>query len=701
MFMMKKNNKKRIRDSLAFSLNIYFLIFLSVIFIFLGYFLRTTTNTLIQKEQQENLIRMSRSTMGTMSLQMENAGRVLFAHAMNPNYGVSLQNRNFTYSASVLYKLKSQSPYFEDVFLMDSEGLVVGSTNPKLKGKDYSEDSFFKNAKMSGHEFDIDPTIVRFGEEGYPAAIVSSAVLVDGNIEGFLVISMNMQKFGTDFIVNRKVGETGNTYVIDSQGIIFIHPDKEHIFLDSKNLDFINAVLEAGSQEVYLPYTFEGVSKQGAFAWMEDPKWLVATVVDDSEVFRITRSITLILIILLFSTDLILIFFLAFVVRHKITSRLLPVEILMGKAAEGQLNAKGQWKGRDEVASITRSYNSLVDSLSSFFHDLNNRMNNMDEGGNDLASNMEETAAAVQQIKANIDSSMKQIRAQDESVHETASAVTQVALNIESLDRSLKKQGESILSSSSSVEELIAQINTISNSTSEARACMDELVGATRNGSDKLNLVSGQVHEILERSHRLEDANKLISGIAARTNLLAMNAAIEAAHAGSAGQGFAVVADEIRKLAEQSSTQSKEVKASIGEINASIMDVVKGSQESGKSFDIIQESIGRMNRITDEIRSSMDEQAQGGQEVLQSLSEMRQIASGVMEQSGEMSQGNDLIRGAVGSLGEISIQVIHAMDEINNGINEINQSMVNVATLTEKNRENIESVKADASKYKI
>ncbi|WP_168203612.1 methyl-accepting chemotaxis protein [Oceanispirochaeta crateris] len=697
---MKRNNKT-IRDSLAFSLNIYFLIFLTVIFLVLGFFLRTVANSIILKEQQTNLMSNSLSIKNSLSSDMDNAGKLLYAHSINPNYGQSLIDREYFHLDSDLNKLKSQCPYFEDIYLMDSKGIVVASTNPKLKGNDYSNTSYFRHSKSPGHEYFIDSTIIKTGESGYPSAMITSAINVYGKIVGILAISMNMSEYGHDVILDKNIGETGYSYVIDKDGVLFIHPDEDKMFFDSHNWEFINTVFESGEKELYLPYTFEGISKQGAFVWMDDPQWLVVVGINDIEVFKVSRQITLILIGLLLSADILLIFFLAFVVRRKITSRLLPVEILMGKAAEGQLNAKGQWKGRDEVASITRSYNSLVDSLSSFFHDLNNRMMDMDEGGNDLASNMEETAAAVQQIKANIDSSMKQIRAQDESVHETASAVSQVALSIEALDKSLKRQSKSILSSSSSVEELIAQINTISNSTSEARACMDELVGATRNGSDKLNLVSSLVNEILERSHRLEDANKLISGIAARTNLLAMNAAIEAAHAGSAGQGFAVVADEIRKLAEQSSTQSKEVKTSIGEINTSILDVVKGSQESGKSFDIIQESIGRMNRITDEIRSSMEEQSQGGQQVLQSLAEMRQITTAVMEQSGEMSQGNDLIRGAVGSLGDISIQVIQAMDEIDNGISEINQSMVNVAALTEKNKDNIEAVRADASKYEV
>jgi len=696
-----KSNKKNVVGTLAFTLNIYFLFFITIIFIFLGLFIRLTSNSFIQKEQQDNLMRVSESTRDTLSLEMNSEGRLVYAHSLNPVFVEGLISSNFYSVDSALMKLKKQSPYFEDVYLMDANGIVFGTTNQRLRDKDYSQFPFFTDAMNSSEQYLISSNIIKAGVDEYPAAVITAPVVHNGRKEGILTISMDMRHFGNDFIVNKSIGETGYPYVMDERGTVIIHPGEDLLFFDSTQWDFINHVRDSGEEKMYHPYSLEGEAKQGGFAWIENPRWLVATVIDDYEVFKVSRKITQILILLLGVTDFILVFFLVFVVRNKITSRLAPLQILMEKASEGKLNAGTADQRRDEVASITNSYNNLVDSLRLFFLELSSRMTQMDEGGADLSANMEETAAAVQQIKANIDSSMKQIRAQDESVQSTASAVSQVAGNIESLEKAVDRQGLSVMESSSAVEQLIAQIGAITGSTGEARDCMDELVEASRKGHDKLDEVSRLVQDISEGSHKLQDANALISGIAARTNLLAMNAAIEAAHAGDAGRGFAVVADEIRKLAEQSALQSKEVKGSILQINKGIEDVVRGSNASGESFRIIEDGIGRMNRITGEIRSSMEEQASGGNEVLGSLTEMKQIAVSVKEQSREMTRGNELIKKAVSSLGDINIQVIHAMEEINNGINEINQSMVNVASLTEKNRENIEAVREDASKYEV
>ncbi|MDC7234889.1 MAG: methyl-accepting chemotaxis protein [Spirochaetales bacterium] len=694
-------NQRRLRGTLAFRLNIYFLIFLTVIFGVLGYSIIRTANTLIKEEQKANLIRLSDSITDMLNLQINSVGELAYAHSINPVFSESLVRGDFYQVDTALTKLKRQSSFFEDVFLMNKNGIVIGTTDQRLRNQDYSNTDYFLETMRTSNHFRIDPVVLKAGVTGYPASMVSAPVVHNGANVGVLVISINMQAFGDELIVSRMIGETGYSYVIDSRGVVFIHPDPENIFLNSYSLDFINKVRESGEQSLYLAYEDRGVKKQGAFVRMENPHWLVVTTVDDSEVFRISRYITRILIILLLAADIFLIFFLGFIVRRRITSRLLPLEQLMGQASEGILTERGISQGNDELASITESYNGLIESLGGFFSELKGRMADMEEGGADLAANMEETAASVHQIKANIDSSMKQIRTQDTSVRETATAVTQLSSNIDSLEKAIDRQSSSVLDSSSSVEELIAQITAISKSTEEARECMEELVAASRTGREKLNQVGVLVDEISEGSHKLEDANKLISSIASQTNLLAMSAAIEAAHAGDAGRGFAVVADEIRKLAEQSSQRSKEVKESINLINAGILEVVDGSRESGSSFEAVQDGIGRMNRITGEIRSSMEEQAAGGRDVLETLGDMKRITVNVKDQSHEMSRGNEVIRGSVDVLSTVSIQVLQAMEEINNGINEINQSVNNIAALSEKNRNNIEAVRADASKYEV
>jgi methyl-accepting chemotaxis protein len=248
---------------------------------------------------------------------------------------------------------------------------------------------------------------------------------------------------------------------------------------------------------------------------------------------------------------------------------------------------------------------------------------------------------------------------------------------------------------------MIAQIKAVSSSTEEAERLMEVLKGSSSKGKENLDQVSQMVKDIAERSKELEQANALISGIAARTNLLAMNAAIEAAHAGAAGRGFAVVADEIRKLAEQSTSQSTQVKNTITTINKSIQDVVLGSETSHHSFEDILTNMSGLARVTMEIKSSMEEQVAGSTQVLQALEEMRNIGQEVASGSGEMNDGNRVILEAVGQLSQISSEVSLAIREIGHGMDEINQAVLAVADLTIKNKESIDLVRAEASQYRI
>ncbi len=697
--MSKKN--LRVRNSLAFKINLYFLLFMAFIFLGLGITIKTTANVLVTRVQSENLDRLGDSITGLLDNHVENVGQLVYAHSINPVFVETLETGDFYRADSNLTKLKKQNHFFESAFLLDSHGKVLGTTDQRLREQDYSSNEYFSKTISSTEPFRVESAAIQAGIEKYPAIMVSSPIVKNGASIGVLVVAMNMEKFGEELIVNRQIGETGYPFVVDSKGHVFIHPDQDKIFENAWHWDFINEVRDMGGDSAYLPFTFEGVDKQGAFYWMNNPRWLVAAVIDNSEIFNISRLITIVLIVLMMIGAFFVVIFLATLVRRYITGRLTPLEVLMAAASEGKLSERGIIKGNDEVSSITESYNSLIDSLGLFFRELKLRMDDMEVGGSDLAANMEETAAAVHQIKANIDSSARQIRTQNDKVHETVSVVSQVAGNIKVLEESIENQSTSVMDSSTAVEELIAQVAAITASTNEARECMQELISASNTGKDNLDRVSSLVQGILESSHNLEDANKLIAGIAAQTNLLAMNAAIEAAHAGDAGRGFAVVATEIRKLAEQSSQRSKEVKESISEINRRIDDVVSGSQESGESFQTVQGGIDRMNRITAEIRSSMEEQAAGGRDILGSLEGMKSIASGVLEQSRDMTRGNSHISEAVSVLSEISVQVLQSMEEISNGIDEINQSVVNVSELTEKNRSNIEAVRTDASKYDV
>ena len=368
---------------------------------------------------------------------------------------------------------------------------------------------------------------------------------------------------------------------------------------------------------------------------------------------------------------------------------------------EGDLTKSIAVSSNDEVGDLALYFNKTIEKIKNLVLIIKKQSHNLSDIGSALSSNMTETAAAVNEITANIQGIKARVINQSASVTETNATMEQVIANINKLNGHVENQSRNVSQASSAIEEMVANISSVTSTLVSNATNVNTLKEASEVGRGGLQEVAADIQEIARESEGLLEINSVMENIASQTNLLSMNAAIEAAHAGEAGKGFAVVADEIRKLAESSSEQSKTIGNVLKKIKESIDKITKSTENVLNKFESIDSGVKTVALQEENVRNAMEEQGEGSKQVLQSVGGLNELTQQVKRGSEEMLNGSQEVMTESQNLERVTQEITGGMNEMASGADQINIAVNNVNEMTTKNREAIDSLIAEVSKFKV
>ena len=497
------------------------------------------------------------------------------------------------------------------------------------------------------------------------AATNNSAYLWDLNVDG---LTKSLSSF-------QKVREVVSIEIQDAQGdsIAKLEAEKQPPALFVKSEDILNEGDKIGVATLTFTDSFAR-----------------------AEVAAITTQLSVLGAILF-----VVIFIALFLVTGTVVTALKTLaNCLQGLAeGEGDLTTRIQAHTQDEVGDVARYFNKFIDKLKDIIIVVKRSTVDLVAQKVDLVSNTEETASAAAQITKNVDSIKGQIESLDRETESVSSALEKIEATTNSLNESTGTQATAVEETMASVTQMIAQLKNVATVVVGKKRAAEDLADSIEESGKAIANATQASKEIATLAARIVEMSSVINDISAQTNLLAMNAAIEAAHAGDSGRGFAVVAAEIRKLAETSSGSSQQIAKLVTDIFAKVEIAAKASVESEQTFNVLRAETASTIKALEEINSSTQELSQGGEQIIEATTELNEVTTVVKSATVEMRETVREVTDSARHVADLSAEVAKGMSEIAIGVNEIATATNYVQSVSQGIATQTDSLKTETGKF--